>query len=141
MAVKVDFEKTGRVETNDKATQTTKSTSDKKAENSNVFKALLNELKFKGSKEPAFSLRNRPASSELVKHDHHRPSKNPGVARGLNSGSVNNMAASALISIAAMSSGQNRIGGFYSQRCEVRPARRDFEHWRGLRIGAGSPGP
>ena len=112
MAVKVDFEKTGLVKTNDKATQTTKSTSDKKAENSNVFKALLSELKFKGSNEPAFSLRNRPASSELVKHDHHSPSKNPGVARGLNSGNVNNPAASALIAIAAMSSGQNRIGGF-----------------------------
>ncbi len=113
MAVKVDFAKAGQVETNEKAVQTTKSTSDKKAENTNVFKALLSELKFKESKEPAFSLRNRPASSELVKHDPHSPTKNPGVARGLNSGNVNNLAASALIAISAMSSGQNRIGGFY----------------------------
>ncbi|MGA2026362.1 MAG: hypothetical protein ABSH17_04730 [Syntrophobacteraceae bacterium] len=112
MAVKVDLERTGRVETNDKATQSTKPTSDKKAQSSNVFKALLSELKFKGNSEPVHSLRNRPASSEVVKHDHHSPSKNPGAARGLNSENVNNLAASTLIAMAAMSSGQNRIGGF-----------------------------
>jgi hypothetical protein len=115
MAVKVDFGKTDRVEANGNPTQTTKSTSNKKAENSNVFQALLSELKFKENSEPVSSLRNKPASSELVKHDHHKPSKNPGAVRGLNSESVNNLAASALIAMAAISSGQNRIGGFYSQ--------------------------
>jgi hypothetical protein len=114
MTVKVDFEKTGRVETNEKPAQTTKSTSNKKADNSNVFKVLLNELKLKESSAPVNSLRNKPASSELVKHEHHKPSKNPGAARGLNSENVNNLAASALIAMAAISSGQNRIGGFYS---------------------------
>lgn len=140
MAVKVDFEKTGRVETHHQATQTTKSTSDQKPESSNVFKGLLSELKFKEKSEAASglrnrpassdlselkfkenseavsSLRNRPASSELVKHAHHSPSKNPGVARGLHSENVNvnNLAASALIAMASISSGLNRIGGFCS---------------------------
>ncbi|MGA2733678.1 MAG: hypothetical protein ABSG35_13955 [Syntrophobacteraceae bacterium] len=138
MAVKVDFEKTGRVETNQQATQTTKSTSEKKPQNSNVFKVLLSELKlkenseavnslrnrpassdlrelkFKENSEAVSSLRNRPASSQLVKHDHHSPSKNPGVARGLHSENVNNLAASALIAMASISSGLNRIGGICS---------------------------
>jgi len=111
MTVKVDLHKTGRVETSDKATHTTKSTSDKKAENTNVFKALLSELKFKDSSEPVQSLRNRPASSELVKHDYHSSTKNPRPAPGLSSENVNNLAASTLIAIAALSSGPNRMGG------------------------------
>jgi hypothetical protein len=114
MAVKVDFEKAGRVATHQKPVQTTKS-SNKKDDNSNVFKVLLNELKLKESSAPVNSLRNKPASSELVKHDHHKPSKNPGAAMSLNPENVNNLAASALIAMAAISSGQNRMGGFYSQ--------------------------
>ncbi len=113
MAVKVDFGKTGRVETNEKLTHTTKSTSNKEAENSNVFQALLNKLNLKESSRQVSNLRNKPASSELVKHDHPRSSKNPGAVRGLNSENVNNLAASALIAIAAIASGQNRICGFF----------------------------
>ncbi len=112
MTVKVDLQKTGRIETNEKAPHTTKSTSDKKDPNPNVFKALLSELNFKESNEPIHSLRNMPASSQVVKHDHHSATKNPSPAQGLNSENVNNLAASALIAIAAMSSGSNRIGGF-----------------------------
>ncbi|MGA2401104.1 MAG: hypothetical protein ABSG91_05275 [Syntrophobacteraceae bacterium] len=116
MAVKVDhFQKTGRVEANGKPTQATKSTSNKKAENSNVFQTLLNGLKAKEKSQPAASLRNKPASSEVVKHDHHRAAKNPGAAHGLDAQNVNNLAASALIAMAAVSSGPNRIGGIYSQ--------------------------
>ncbi|MGO9022237.1 MAG: hypothetical protein ACLQVJ_28195 [Syntrophobacteraceae bacterium] len=114
MAVKVDLGKTGQVETNGKPTHSHKSTPNKKTENSNVFQALLSGLKFKESSEPVSSLRNKPASSELVKNDHHRPSKNPGALRGMNSQDINNLAASALIAMAAISSGQNRIGNFYS---------------------------
>ena len=115
MATKVDFGKTDRVETNEKLTQATKSTSNKETENSNVFQALLSKLKLKESSEQVSNLRNRPASSELVKHDHPKSSKNPGGARGLHLENVNNLAASALIALAAISSGQNHMGGFYSQ--------------------------
>ncbi len=114
MAVKVDLGKTGQVETNGKPTHSTRSTSNKKIENSNVFQALLSGLKLKESSGSVSSLRNKPASSELVKNDHHRPSKNPGAIRGLNSQDINNLAASALIAMAAISSGPNRIGGLYS---------------------------
>ena len=115
MAAKVDFGKTDRVETNEKLTQTTKSTSNKEAENSNVFQVLLNKLKLKESSGQVSNLRNKPASSELVKHDHHRSTKNPDAIRGLNLENVNNLAASALIALAAIASGQNHMGGFCSQ--------------------------
>ncbi len=82
MATKVDFGKTDRVETNEKLTQATKSTSNKETENSNVFQALLSKLKLKESSEQVSNLRNRPASSELVKHDHPKSSKNPGGVSG-----------------------------------------------------------
>ncbi len=114
MAVKVDdFGKTGRVETDAKPTHSAKSTSNEKAKSSNVFQALLSALKSKESSQPVSSPRNRPASSQVVKHDHHKPSKNPGAIRGLNGQDVNNLAASALIAMAAISSGPNRIGSFY----------------------------
>jgi Type VI secretion system spike protein VgrG3-like, C-terminal len=117
MAVRVDdFGKTGRVETNGKPAESTKSSYNIKAEHSNVFQALLNMLKPEESSQPVSNLRNKPASSELVKHDHHRVSKNPGAVRGLNGQNVNNLAASTLIAMAAISSGPNRIGGFYSRR-------------------------
>ena len=139
MAVKVDFGKTDRVETNEKLTQITKSTSDKKAENSNVFRSLLNELKSKESSGQVSNLRNKPASSEVVKHDHHRSSKNPDAVRGLNSENVNNLAASALIALAAIASGQNRIGGLHcAGGRRTRSAWRDFRRWRVLRIDPGS---
>jgi hypothetical protein len=114
MAVNVDnFRGTGRLETNGKPAQSTKSTSGKKAENSNVFQALLGRLKSNESRQ-AGSLRNKPATAELVNHDHHKVSKNPGAIRDRNEQSVNNLAASTLIAMAAISSGPNRIGGFYA---------------------------
>jgi len=109
MTVSVDnFGNTGRVETNGKHTQSTKS--NKKAENDNIFQALLSGLKPKQS-QPAGSLRNKPASSELSNHGHHKVSKNPGAARGANAQDVNDLAASTLIAMAAISSGPNRLGG------------------------------
>ncbi len=128
MAVKVDdFGKTGRVETNGKPTHPLNPPLIKKPKSSNVFQALLNGLKSKESSQPVSSLRNKPASSEVVKHDHHRASKNPGAVHGLNAQNVNNLAASALIAMAAISSGPNRIGGIYSQGPEGPVSRAGFQ--------------
>ena len=81
MTVKVNhFGKMGRVEANQtpaQSTKSTKSTSGKEAEKPSVFKILLNELRAKENNQHADSLGNKPASSEVVKHDHHRASKNP----------------------------------------------------------------
>ncbi|MGC9964867.1 MAG: chitosanase [Syntrophobacteraceae bacterium] len=115
MAVKVDhFGKTGRVETNGKpaaAKQISKKTS-----SSNVFQILLNKLKAKDSNVMTGGLRNRPASSEVIKADPHRhASKNHGATHGLNTQNVNNLAASTLIAMSALSSGPNRIGNLCSQ--------------------------
>jgi hypothetical protein len=113
MAVKVDdFGQTGRIETNPKPAQSTKSTSNKKTEENNVFQALLSAFKPKENSQPVDNLRNRPASSQVIKNDPHKPTKIPGPARGLNGQNVNNLAASALIAMAAISSGPNRISGF-----------------------------
>lgn len=116
MGVRVDhYGKTGRVEANGKPAQSTKSAPKKEAESSSVFQALLNGLKAKEKSQPADSLRNKPASSEVVKHVHHKASKHAGSAHGLGAQNVNNLAASALIAMAAVSSGPNRIGAIYSQ--------------------------
>jgi len=113
MAVKVDdFGRTGRVETNIKPTQSTKSISNKKVENANIFQALMSALRPKESAQTSSNLRNRPASSEVIKYDHHKPSKIPGAVRGLNGQNVNNLAASTLIAMTGILSGPNRIAGF-----------------------------
>ena len=118
MTVKANhFGKMGRIEPNQtpaKSTKSAKSTSGKEAEKPSIFKFLLNELKAKENNQQAGNLRNKPASSE-VKHDFHRSSKNPRPSHGLNAQNVNNLAASALIAMAALSSGPNRIGGICSQ--------------------------
>ena len=70
----------------------------------------------------AGSLRNKPASSEVVKHDHQPGLEKPEVAtHGLNAQNVNNLAASALIAMAALSSGPNRIGGIFIPAGGERP--------------------
>jgi len=113
MAVSVDnFWNSGRVETSGRAAQSTKSTHNKKAVNSNVFQALLNVFKSNES-ATAGSPKNKPASAEHVDHNRHKASKNLGAIRNLNEQNVNNLAASALIAMAAISSGPNRIGGLY----------------------------
>ncbi len=118
MTVKANhFGKMGRIEPNQtptKSTKSAKSTSGKEAEKPSIFKFLLNELKAKENNQQAGTLRNKPASSE-VKHDFHRTSKNPRPSQGLNAQNVNNLAASALIALAALSSGPNRMGGICSQ--------------------------
>jgi hypothetical protein len=115
MTVKVNhFGKMGRVEANQtpaQSTKSTKSTSGKEAEKPSVFKILLNELRAKENNQHADSPGNKPASSEVVNHDHHRVSKNPRSLQGMNAHNVNNLAASALIAMAALSSGPNRLGG------------------------------
>jgi len=114
MAVSVDnFWNTGRVETNGKLAQSIKSTTNKKAESSNVFQALLNLLKPNESRATD-GLRDKPASAEPAGRSRHRVSKHPGAILDRNEQNVNNLAASALIAMAALSSGPNRIGGFYS---------------------------
>lgn len=111
MAVMVnDLGKNQRVQASAKPAQSTKTIHNKKTEHGNVFQTLLNELKLKQSHK-ADSLRNKPASSEIVHQDHRRASKNPGADRGLNSQDVNNLAASTLIALAAISSGPNRLAG------------------------------
>jgi hypothetical protein len=111
MAVMVnDLGKNERVEANAKPAQSPKTTYNKKTEHGNVFQTLLNELKLNQSRQEG-SLRNKPASSELVHPDHRRVSKNPGANRGLNSQDVNTLAASTLIALAAISSGPNRLAG------------------------------
>jgi hypothetical protein len=110
--------KSGRIEANARPAQSAKSaksTSGKAAEKPNVFQFLMNELKARENNRHAGSLRNRPATSELVRQDHHRTSKNPRPTQGLNAQNVNNLAASALIALTAVSSGPNRIGGIYPQ--------------------------
>jgi hypothetical protein len=111
MAVKVDhFGKSGRVETNGKPAAA-KPVSEK-ATSSNVFQLLLNKLKSKDNNTIQGNFRNRPASSEVVRADHHRHgSKHHGVTNGVGSHNVNNLAASSLIAMAALSSGPNRIAG------------------------------
>ncbi len=116
MAVKVNhFGKMGTVEANGKPAHLIKLKSDKEAEKSNIFQALLHGFKSKENSQPVSSLRNKFASSELVKQDHHRVSKNPRSVHGLNAQNVNNLAASALLALTAVSSGPNRIGGIYAQ--------------------------
>ncbi len=119
MTVKVNhFGKMGRVAANEtpaQSTKFTKSTSGKEVEKPSIFKILLNELKGKQNNQQAGSLRNKPASSEVVKHDYRRALKNPRSTHGLNAQNVNNLAASALIAMAALSSGPNRLGGMYLQ--------------------------
>jgi hypothetical protein len=110
MAFSVDHSgKTGGVEGHGKHTQS-QSTPGKKAESSDIFQVLLSRLK--ANESPAASgFRYQPASSNTVKNDHHRAAtKTPVVARGLNSQNVNNLAASTLIAMAAISSGPSRMG-------------------------------
>ena len=114
MTVKVDhLGKTGSVETMGKPatiTQASKGTS-----NQNVFQILLNKLKPQDNGAITSGLRNKPTSSHVTKTDrHHGAGKNHGVKHGANAQNVNNLAASALIAMAAISSGPNRIGSLGS---------------------------
>ncbi len=114
MAVKVDhFGKTGRVETNAKPAAV-KPVS-KETPNQNVFQILLNKLKSKDNAPIYSDLRHRPASSKLVKPDHRAASNSHGAIHGKNPQNVNNLAASALIAMTALSSGPNRMGSICSQ--------------------------
>jgi hypothetical protein len=115
MAVKVDnFGKTGRVETNAKPAATKQIS--KEATGSNVFQILLNKLKSEDKNPVTGGFRNRPASSE-IKGDHHRNAskKHVAPAHSPNAHNVNNLAASALIAMSAISSGPNRIGNLCAQ--------------------------
>jgi hypothetical protein len=123
MTVKVNhFGKMGRIQANQTPVKSVKSASGKEAEKPSVFKFLLNELKAKENNHQSANLRNKPASSE-VRHDYHRTSKNPRSAHGLNAQNVNNLAASALIALTALSSGPNRMSGICAQggRAAVQP--------------------
>jgi hypothetical protein len=115
MAVRVDhFVKTGRVETHGKPVAA--KPIPKETSSSNVFQMILNKLKHKDNKTMAGSLRSRPASSEVIKADHHRHvSKKQGATHGANTQNVNNLAASTLIAMAALSSGPNQIANLRSQ--------------------------
>ena len=115
MALNVDNSgNTGRVEAHGKHTHS-KSAPNKKTDSSSIFQALLSRLKANESPQ-VNSLRYKPATTEIVNHSHHKAStKNPGAFRGLNGQDVNNLAASTLIAMAALSSGPNRTCGFYSQ--------------------------
>jgi len=114
MAVKVSHSmNTDGVETGGKPAQSANSTTNKKSGDSNLFQALLGKLKSNESR-PAASLRNKPASAQINGLGRHRVLQKPGAAGDRNEQNVNNLAASALIAMAAISSGPNRIGGFYS---------------------------
>ncbi len=113
MAVRVDhFGKTGRVETNGKPSAV-KPVS-KETPRPNVFQILLSKLKSKDNAPINSGLKSRPPSSKLVKIDHHAASKNHGGILGHSPQNVNNLAASALIAMSAISSGPNRIGSICS---------------------------
>lgn len=117
----VDFNnirKTGRVETYGKSTQSAEPGSDKKAQNSNLFQTLLSMLEPKETSRPVSSLRNRPASSQIIKCDHRAAARNPGLIRGLCTPAVNNLAASSLIAMEAVSHAPNSIEGLYLP-CEM----------------------
>jgi hypothetical protein len=115
MGVKVDhFGKTGRVELS--GTPPAAKPTSKEASSANVFQILLNNLKSADNSSKTGGFRNKPASSEVRKADHHRHgSKKQGAAHGLNSQGVNNLAASALIAMSTISSGPNRIGNICPQ--------------------------
>jgi hypothetical protein len=115
MAVNVENSwNTGRVEANKKLHQSPTSTHAKKAENPNVFQTLLGMLK-PGESDSTGAAKNSAHSAKFVDQGHHKGSKNADAIRTRNEQSVNNLAASALIAMAATSSGPNRLSGLYSR--------------------------
>ncbi|MHC1725529.1 MAG: hypothetical protein AB9866_05880 [Syntrophobacteraceae bacterium] len=113
MAVKIDNHgKTGRIQAEGKAAGT-KHISNKQPEKPKIFEALLSGLKPKEKSQPAASLRNRPATANIIRSDQARATKNPKSSQSLNTQNVNNMAASALIAMTAISSGSNRMNGYF----------------------------
>lgn len=127
MAVNVDhFGKAGRAETHGKP-GTVKPVS-KQTGKPNVFQALLNKLKSKENNPAPVSFKNKPLSSKIVRPDHKFALKGNGAAHGTHNTThnshgthgnylqnVNNMAASALIAMATLSSGPNRISSLCAQ--------------------------
>ncbi|MFZ2445930.1 MAG: hypothetical protein WAW37_06200 [Syntrophobacteraceae bacterium] len=91
----------------------------KPAQDKNAFSNLLSGIKAsnKGaasSKSAASSLQHRPPTSMITNPGLHKASAGAKTGRESVSQSINNMAASALISLSALGSGQNRASGLYS---------------------------
>lgn len=121
MAVKVDgFLHSASREVEEKAAEaTTHKTSEKRG----FFESLLNFLEPGPSEEcpetGCANLKNRPASANVRNHIRRklpRGTEPGGVSAGQD---VNNLAASALLALAALSSGQNRIGGFHQKNAFI----------------------
>ena len=87
----------------------------KEGHSSGIFQSLLNGLKGKGNTPATTSLQNRPASSRIISHDRTRVASPPRSGMSAKAQNVNNLAASTLIAMAAMSSGTNRMQGLYSR--------------------------
>jgi hypothetical protein len=116
MSVKIQhLEKSARPEA--KGKPASGKTASKPAENAGFFASLLNSLKPHAVENKhangLSNFQNRPASS-AINNPHHQPStlKNTKLGSPQN---VNNLAASALLSLSAVSSGANRLNGFYSK--------------------------
>ncbi len=116
MAHRVDhLGKAGKVQTHAKPASH-KPAANTKTKADTIFQTLLSNLKANEKSQPVDSLRNKPASSEIVKHGHHKVSKNPKAIQDQNAQNVNTLAASTLIAMAAtLSSGPNRLSGVCSQ--------------------------
>ncbi len=109
MAVKINQTvKPGAVDTGKKMHQNKPSA--QKMEAPAIFQALLDGLKTKEQSQRFANFQNRPATSEIINHQHHAHSKTTKVPPTAGKQDVNNLAASALIAMAALSSGPNRLG-------------------------------
>lgn len=91
----------------------------KEGHSSGIFQTLLNGLKGKGNTPATTPLQNRPASSRIISHDRKRVASPPRSGMSGNAQNVNNLAASTLIAMAAMSSGTNRMQGLYSRSAGI----------------------
>lgn len=112
MAVKIDNHgKNGRIQAEGK-TAGARQISSKQPDKSKIFEALLSGLKPKEKTQPT-GLRNRPATANIIRNDQPRATKNPRSSQPLNTQNVNNMAASALIAMTAISSGAHRMNGYF----------------------------
>lgn len=117
MAVKIQhFDKSARPEANGKSA----SVKGKPAEDKGYFASLLNSLKSQSTggrnAKTVANLQNRPVSSRI-----NNPHQQPATLKGNKPVStqpaqnVNNLAASSLLSLSAITSGGNRMNGFYSK--------------------------
>jgi hypothetical protein len=84
--------------------------STQKTDAPSIFQALLEGLNHKAQSQQSGNFQHRPATSEIIKHPHDKHSKTAKPASTAGRQNVNNLAASTLIAMAALSSGPNRLG-------------------------------